>query len=97
MRERQEVYCHHCDSYISFIVDLEVSGRYVVNCPKCNHEHFRIVENGRVTANRWTNHPTIETDAKIYSPNDYTTCTSGPHVIYRWEREERLRISGGKW
>lgn len=53
MIERQELYCHACDSYVQFPVDLELDGNHVLKCPNCGHEHCRVVKDGKVTGERW--------------------------------------------
>jgi hypothetical protein len=51
--ERQEIHCHNCDNYVQFNLDLTMNGNHVLKCPKCGHEHCRVVENGKVTDVRW--------------------------------------------
>jgi len=53
MIERQELFCHHCDNYVQFNLDLTLNGNHVLKCPKCKHEHCRVVKNGQITSDRW--------------------------------------------
>lgn len=48
----QELYCHACGMYVRFNAP-EVDGRLIVNCPNCDHEHYRVVTNGIITGERW--------------------------------------------
>ncbi len=48
-----EIYCHGCDSYFRFDLDVTKNGNHVVKCPGCGHEHCRVIENGRITSTRW--------------------------------------------
>jgi len=50
---RQEVYCHECGGYVQFEVDMLLNGQHIVNCPRCGHEHYRYVRNGRISDRRW--------------------------------------------
>lgn len=50
---RQELHCHGCDRYVQFDMDLSLNGNHVFNCPNCGHEHCRVVENGKITGDRW--------------------------------------------
>ena len=61
MIERQELFCHACNNYVQFNLDLEIDGNHVLKCPSCGHEHCRVVKNGQITAERWDsrNVPTI--------------------------------------
>lgn len=52
-RRRQELYCHNCDHHVQFVVDMELDGNHVLNCPNCQHEHCRVVRDGRITEDRW--------------------------------------------
>jgi len=56
--ERQELYCHACNHFVQFNLDLSLDGKHVLKCPNCDHEHYRIVENGMITADRWANSQT---------------------------------------
>jgi hypothetical protein len=51
--ERQELHCHNCNRYVQFDIDTEMDGNYVLNCPQCDHEHCRVVRQGRITDVRW--------------------------------------------
>jgi len=51
--ERQEIYCHDCGNYVQFDLDINMNGNHVLNCPVCNHEHCRVVDNGVITDRRW--------------------------------------------
>lgn len=70
-RRRQELYCHACNGYVQFVVDLEADGNHVLHCPSCGHEHCRVVKDGVITDIRWDsrNGPTyaISTGATSYS------------------------------
>ena len=45
--------CHACSTRMKFELDLSLNGNHVLNCPKCGHEHCRVVANGKVTSERW--------------------------------------------
>jgi len=51
--ERQELYCHACRRYVQFDIDTSIDGNYVIVCPNCKHEHYRVVKNGIITEDRW--------------------------------------------
>jgi len=52
-KEKQELYCHECGMYVQFELDLGLNGNHVLKCPNCNHEHCRVVKNGKITDERW--------------------------------------------
>ena len=53
MEEAQELYCHGCGRYVRFKLDLSINGKYRLRCPNCNHDHYRVVRNGRITDTRY--------------------------------------------
>ena len=56
-KEFQELYCHHCDKYVQFSLDLSIDDNYILECPNCGHKHYRVVENGKITDLRWGRDP----------------------------------------
>lgn len=94
--ERQELWCHDCERYVQFPIDLSLNGNHVLHCPNCNHEHCRVVENGVITDIRWDSRPgrnsyiisgTVTTSA-ISTYVTYTsasaTTTSNTFLYDRW-------------
>jgi hypothetical protein len=73
----QELHCHACDTYVQFKIDLSLNGNHVLNCPKCNHEHCRVVKDGVITDERWASRndgtPTFQLQA--YSTSSTSTFT----------------------
>jgi hypothetical protein len=57
--EKQELYCHACDRYVQFDLDLSVDGDYRLDCPNCGHDHYRVVKKGKITDVRFANYTTI--------------------------------------
>ena len=50
---KQEVYCHACNGYVQFEIDIDQDGSYTIPCPRCGHKHYRVVQNRRITDQRW--------------------------------------------
>jgi hypothetical protein len=59
MLERQEIFCHNCQKHVQFDLDVELNCNHILNCPNCNHEHCRVVQDGVVTGNRWDSRNSI--------------------------------------
>lgn len=53
MKEKTEFYCHNCEGYIIVELDMSLNGNHVINCPKCDHEHCRVIQDGKITGDRW--------------------------------------------
>ncbi len=80
---RQELWCHDCENYVQFTVDLSLDGNHVLNCLKCGHEHCRVVKDGVITDIRWDsrNGPTFCATNAIYS-STMIFSTSSTAMVY---------------
>lgn len=79
MKERQELWCHNCDRYVQFDIDVSISGNHIIECPNCKHEHCRVVENGVVTEARWDS----RNASSIYNMTfNLTTSTQSTFTLY---------------
>lgn len=82
--EPQEIFCHGCGMYVQFRIDKSLDGNHTLNCPKCGHEHFRVVKNGEITDERWkSSGPTYNIAATSYTTMSVDTGTSsGGYGLY---------------
>ena len=79
--QRQELWCHECSSYVQFNLDISLNGKHVLNCPKCGHEHCRIVKDGVISEDRWdrrngSSTPGTSSMSVIYATNVAWTTAS---------------------
>jgi RNase P subunit RPR2 len=51
--EVQSLYCTNCGKMLEFKIKPEKTGKLIIVCDHCGHKHFRYVENGVVTSERW--------------------------------------------
>ena len=54
-KTKQELHCHGCNKYVQFEIDVSWDGAYTIPCPDCGHEHYRMVQKGVITSQRWKN------------------------------------------
>ena len=90
MIERQELHCHNCDRYVQFNLDMELDGNHVLTCPNCGHEHCRVIENGRITGDRWDQRngnvyyvSASSTTYSYYSVQDTSTAACS-YLVHSW-------------
>lgn len=50
---KTHLYCHHCTGNFLALLDYDIDGQHVVECPHCGHEHCRVIKGGLVTDDRW--------------------------------------------
>ena len=85
--ERQELWCHDCQHYVQFDMDLSLNGNHVLNCPNCGHEHCRVVKDGVITDIRWAsrnNRIPITASTLSYTViSTFTTCASSNSFLYQ--------------
>lgn len=76
--DRQTIYCHECDKQFEVDLDLSLDGNHVFKCPYCQHEHCRVVKDGKITDIRWDTR-----NGNTYNIN--TFITSGTSSIYDFQ------------
>jgi hypothetical protein len=93
--ERQELHCHGCNGYVQFDIDVELDGNHVLHCPRCGHEHCRVVRDGVITGIRWdvrhgptyqvsTGNVTYTTASTWDSCTDQGTAQTGNYLYVSW-------------
>jgi len=95
--ERQELWCHDCERYVQFAVDVSLNGNHVLNCPNCGHEHCRVVRDGKITDIRWDSHnrssayraavlgsTTTSTYTSYATVTSSTSATGTPFLYQAW-------------
>lgn len=50
---RTDLHCHQCNKTFIAELDFAIEGNHVVECPHCGHEHFRVIQKGLITGERW--------------------------------------------
>lgn len=46
--------CHECHKQFVALLDFTLFGNHIIECAHCGHEHCRVIEGGRITAERWS-------------------------------------------
>lgn len=81
--EFQELYCHRCGNYVQFKIDLGLEGNHVIICPKCGHEHCRVVRNGKITDIRWdSRNDDDRSNSQIYYATVVSTSQTSTWTTY---------------
>jgi DNA-directed RNA polymerase subunit RPC12/RpoP len=45
--------CTNCGGGFIAELDFAIDGKHVVECPRCGHEHCRVIKDGEITEARW--------------------------------------------
>jgi hypothetical protein len=51
---RTDMHCHDCGKGFVALLDYSINGNHVCACAHCGHEHCRVIENGKITEDRWS-------------------------------------------
>lgn len=46
--------CTECSKQVVALLDYSINGNHIIECPHCGHEHCRVIENGKITEDRWS-------------------------------------------
>lgn len=45
--------CTNCGKSFVAEIDHDINGEFKINCPHCDHQHWRVVVDGVMTERRW--------------------------------------------
>jgi DNA-directed RNA polymerase subunit RPC12/RpoP len=95
-KERQELWCHECERYVQFNIDMELNGNHVIICPNCGHEHCRVVQNGFITENRWDRR-NGGGGVQTYSASGITSTSISTYAAYSTVSPNGCVFTYGSW
>ena len=59
-RIKYEFYCTECKKYFDVKLNVSLNGNRRIHCPNCEHVHYRILTDGKITESRFPdNHESI--------------------------------------
>jgi len=82
MNEKHELWCHACEQYVQFDLDISRDGNYDIICPKCGHHHYRVVTNGKITDTRWGRDASQQQVLSVWGNNYITVSTGTSYSTY---------------
>lgn len=93
-RQRTDLHCHNCSRGFVALLDFSVDACNVIVCPRCGHRHFRVIEKGVVTEERWTHRvPELEVGSGsvwVAPGGEGVTCIASLFIRDLW-----LNAAGG--
>jgi DNA-directed RNA polymerase subunit RPC12/RpoP len=48
-----EFKCTSCSKYFDIKLNITLNGNYRVHCPNCNHIHYRVIVDGKISEKRF--------------------------------------------
>jgi len=92
---RQEIHCHECNQYVQFSIDDALEGQHVLTCPKCGHEHCRVVKNGEITDERWGQRNSNFSSSITYTVSGIITSSANSTYITSMAGSTAVPSNGG--
>lgn len=83
---RTDMHCHNCSKSFLALLDYDVDGNHIFECPYCEHEHCRVIKNGKITEDRWDSrntNPTPITPRRIWKSQSQNITTSATSHFLR--------------
>lgn len=84
-RVRTDLYCHGCTRDFIALIDYDLDGCHVIDCPWCGHKHYRVIKDGVVTDDRF------DSDASMVMVESRDVVKSGNGQISSMSRSHFLR------
>jgi DNA-directed RNA polymerase subunit RPC12/RpoP len=88
---KTEIYCHGCERYFSVELDYDLNGNHEIKCPNCGHIHYRVIENGVVTGERYRSsmgqsytYPVTSYTSTYSTSYQYYSSTTTSTITYCW-------------
>lgn len=76
MKRGTRLYCHECDGKFTVRLDYGLNGNHKITCPKCGHIHYRVIENGKVTGDRYRSSMDVFSYSTTLSTSFYIAASS---------------------
>ncbi len=90
--------CHECHKQFVALLDYSVNGNHVIECAHCGHEHCRVIENGKITEDRWSSRYGSDKDRdgikarRVWKSNVLPAQTSSASEFIRQRWLERYHV-----
>lgn len=87
------MYCHECANDFTAELDMGINGNHEIECPHCGHIHYRVVEDGEVTSERYRSSMQTTTNTTTYTNVSSSSQTSSS----TWTATSWDNTTAGYW
>lgn len=83
---RTPLHCHDCNGDFVAAINYDLNGNHVVACPRCGHQHCRVVKDGKVTGERFdSRQERIDIPRhSVWRSEQMSTSTASHFIRDRW-------------
>ena len=95
-RVRTDMSCHQCSGTFIAELDFSVNGNHIVECPRCGHEHCRVIKDGSITGERFDSKvDRVDVEKRCVWKSDVlqaTTSTASAFIRDAWLNRGDLQL-----
>lgn len=92
---RTHMDCHHCGKSFIALIDFSLDGNHIIECAHCGHEHYRKIQKGVVTEERWGSANGDKLNAhrprRVWKHNSLPMATTSASAFIRDRWLEKMR------
>lgn len=83
---RTDMHCHDCSKGFIAALNFDLDGNHMIPCPRCGHQHCRVIEKGVITAERWdSRHERIEVELhSVWASDGMKTSVACQFLRDKW-------------
>ena len=86
---KTELYCHECGNDFTVELDMDLNGNHEIECPHCGHIHYRVIEDGEVTSDRYkSSMGTVQTNTWVTTTSYQSTDSSSSWTSDSWSSSQ---------
>lgn len=89
---RTDMDCHNCGGGFIAELDFAINGNHVVECPRCGHEHCRVIKDGKITGERFEGRNGATTKGRSFWKSDVLPAQTSTAAIFL--RDKWLNLTG---
>lgn len=93
---KTHLHCHSCRSGFVAFLNYDVDGNHRIVCPRCGHIHYRVIDKGIVTSDRYDSDMRDKDEVEVPTESFWrsdtmegNTSTAAKYINDKWK--ERLR------
>lgn len=95
-RVRTDMDCHQCSKGFIAELDFSINGNHVVECPRCGHEHCRVIKDGVITSERFdSKYNRVDVEKRCVWKSDVLqikTSTASAFIREAWLNRSDLQL-----
>lgn len=86
-----DLFCHDCGNNFTAELDMDINGNHEIECPHCGHIHYRVVEDGRVTGQRYRS--SMGTVVAQVSTGSTSSVNNSGYINMAWQNTDSASAS----